>query len=101
MTPEEFMRQMLDGIVEKKVSPQVPDGYEAVDGPDFLRFIADYIEQSDIKFCTCDECPDSNRGNVIEGLRQTATEIEVLRDSYTELNEMYDGLLGDHLEDRQ
>lgn len=102
MRSEEFMESMLNGIVEKKISgPQVPDvdGYKTVDGPPFLRFIADYIEQSDIKFCTCDDCPDANRGNVIDGLRQTAVEIEVLRDSYTELSEMYDGLLGDSLEE--
>lgn len=100
MTSEEFMNSMLQGIVEKKIDPEIPDGYEAVNGPEFLKFMADYIEESDIKFCTCDECPDANRGNVIKGLRQTALEIETLRDSYTELNEMYDGLLGDHLEEK-
>ena len=72
---EEFMDQILNGIIEKKVIPEEIDGYEYVNGPDFLKFVADYIENNDIKFCTCGKCPDANRNNVIEGLRKTALEI--------------------------
>lgn len=102
MKSEEFMNQMLSGIVEKKVTSKgLPDGYQGVDGPTFLKELAIYIEQSDVKFCDCDECPDGNRGHVIEGLMKTALELEMLTDSYMELSEMYDGLLGDHLEESE
>ncbi len=93
MDSSEFIERLLSGIIQKKTdSTELPNGYRGTNGPIFLRELADYIERASIKFCECGECPDANRGNVIDGLRKTAIELEMLRDSYQELSEMYEEL---------